>query len=151
MAPLCQLLATMQDLAGRPPFGYAEVHGSGVVVLEGHSGIVAMLCDARDGRQIQCDAVLQSCLGVPSFNFTQLEELLQPHLLVPEPVSLDRQLSASDADTEPQFMDVPVDIPIRRPLHAPRADDDHRGRDLEVLLVARAPVSYTHLTLPTKA
>ena len=51
VAPLCQLLATMQDLAGRPPFGYAEVHGSGVVVLEGHSVIVAMLCDARDGRQ----------------------------------------------------------------------------------------------------
>ena len=51
MAPLCQLLATMQDLAGSPPFGYAEVHGSGVVVLEGHSVIVAMLCDARDGRQ----------------------------------------------------------------------------------------------------
>ena len=51
VAPLCQLLATMQDLAGSPPFGYAEVHGSGVVVLEGHSVIVAMLCDARDGRQ----------------------------------------------------------------------------------------------------
>ena len=34
VAPLCQLLATMQDLAGSPPFGYAEVHGSGVVVLE---------------------------------------------------------------------------------------------------------------------
>ena len=107
--------------------------------MEGRSPLcgVKNLRDARDGRQIQCDAVLQSCLGVPSFNFTQLEELLQPHVLVPEPVSLDRQLSASDADTEPQFVDVPVDIPIRRPLHAPRADDDHRGRDWELVTGAR--------------
>ena len=103
---------------------------------------VKNLRDARDGRQITCDAVLQSCLGVPSFNFTQLEELLQPHLLVPEPVFLDRQLSASDADTEPQCVDVPVDIPIRRPLHAPLANDDHRGRDLEVLLVERARAAW---------
>ena len=103
---------------------------------------VKNLRDARDGRQIQCDAVLQSCLGVPSFNFTQLEELLQPHLLVPEPVSLDRQLSAGDADTEPQCVDVPVDIPIRRPLHAPLSNDDHRGRDLEVLLVERARAAW---------
>ena len=104
---------------------------------------VKNLRDARDGRQITCDAVLQSSLGIPSFNFTQLEELLQPHLLVPEPVSLDRQLSAGDADTEPQFMDVPVDIPIRRPLHAPLSNDDHRGRDLEVLLVDRARAAWT--------
>ena len=103
---------------------------------------VKHLRDLRDGKQIQCDAVLQAALGVPSFVFTQLDDLLQPHLLVPEPQCLDLQLAVTDSAVAPVFMDVPVDVPIRRPVHVAKADGDHRPRDLEVLLADRAAAAW---------
>ena len=39
-----ELLATMQDLAGHPQFGFVELHGVSVQLLEGYRVIVAVLC-----------------------------------------------------------------------------------------------------------
>ena len=44
--PLCQLLSTMQALAGRPPAGFVELHGMRVLLLEGYSVVVAVMCDS---------------------------------------------------------------------------------------------------------
>ena len=44
-APLCTLLATMQDVAGHPQSGYVELHGTAAVLLEGHHVVVAVLSD----------------------------------------------------------------------------------------------------------
>ena len=45
--PACQLLATMQDMAGHPQVGYVEIHNEGVLLLEGYQVVVAVLCEPR--------------------------------------------------------------------------------------------------------
>ena len=47
--PLCDLLTTMQDIAGHPPEGYVEMHGMGIVMLEGFRVVIAVLCDPQHG------------------------------------------------------------------------------------------------------
>ena len=48
--PLCQLLSTMQGVAGHPQSGYVELHGMSVLLLEGGSMIVAVLCERAASR-----------------------------------------------------------------------------------------------------
>jgi hypothetical protein len=48
--PLCQLLSTMQGVAGHPQSGYVELHGMSVLLLEGDSMIVAVLCGRAASR-----------------------------------------------------------------------------------------------------
>ena len=92
---------------------------------------------------VACDDLLRSSLGVVSFQFSQLEQLLAPHLLDPEPVVVELTLPAAGASpAAPRVVDVPVDVPV----NAPRADFASDGstvhRDLELLLAARATEAW---------
>ena len=46
---LCQLLTTMQAVAGYPSEGYVQLHGVGIVLLEGYNIVVAVLCNSQTG------------------------------------------------------------------------------------------------------
>ena len=85
--PLCQLLATMQDLAGHPQFGFVELHGVSVLLLEGYRVIVAVLCEPR--RELQDSSRL---IGMQALNV--FGKLFREQV---ETLDRDHQLETSEA------------------------------------------------------
>ena len=62
--PLCQLLTVMQEMAGRPAQSYVELHGLGVVLLEGHHSLIGAVCEPTDGAIAAARLVAMQALNV---------------------------------------------------------------------------------------
>lgn len=71
-----------------------------------------------DKREITCDDDLRSCFGVNSFLFSQLADMITPHLEEADPVVFDYVIPGGETqqprpcDSAPQFADVLVDVPL---------------------------------------
>lgn len=68
--------------------------------------------EGDDLRVVECDAILQSLFGVPSFKFLDLFKLIQPHLLPRDSIVLDYEIDTSRSTTLGDLViDIPVDLP----------------------------------------
>ncbi|KAJ8606805.1 hypothetical protein CTAYLR_010613 [Chrysophaeum taylorii] len=97
----------------------------------------------QDMRIVTCDADLKACFGVDAFHFSQLGDMLDPHLEDPDPVVFDYTIAAGDTIQarahHPKFVDVLVDVPLSRDDDVQQSasssgvDGDRRARDLETI------------------
>ena len=78
--PLCQLLSTMQALAGHQQLGCTELHGRSIQLLEGYSVIVAVVC-ARAQRSHKAARLLgmQVLNAFGKLFHRELHTLLEEH------------------------------------------------------------------------
>lgn len=79
LGPLCDLLTTMQDVAGHPLEGYVELHGVGIVLLEGYRVVIAVLCDPKIGIETARLVGMQALNVFGKLYHKQAEELDLAH------------------------------------------------------------------------
>lgn len=68
--------------------------------------------EGDDLKVVECDAILQSLFNVPSFRFSDLFKLIQPHFLPREPIILDYEIDTQRSTT---LGDLVIDIPVELP------------------------------------
>lgn len=98
------------------------------------------LRNPHDHREIACDDKLRACFGLDSFQFSQLADMISPHLDEPDPVVFDYTVPAGDVPHPrqthpPKFADVLVDVPLPQrddALTEPPLAHLTAGRDLEL-------------------
>lgn len=76
---LCQLVATLQDVGGKPPFGYLELQGVGVVLQEGHRVIIAILCHPTHGQASARLAAMQALNVFGKLFHAEVDSLADAH------------------------------------------------------------------------
>ena len=76
---LCQLVATLQDVGGKPPFGYIELQGVGVVLQEGHRVIIAVLCHPTRGQASARLAAMQALNVFGKLFHAEVDALADAH------------------------------------------------------------------------
>ncbi|CAK7901706.1 chromatin structure-remodeling complex protein Rsc6p [[Candida] anglica] len=68
--------------------------------------------DNSDLTVVECDATLRKLLNVPSFRFTDLYKVIQPHFKPREPIVLSYEIDTGRSTTLGDvIIDIPVDLP----------------------------------------
>lgn len=70
---------------------------------------------------VQCDGILQELLKVPTFKFSDLYRLLQPHFRPREPIIIEYEVNTRKSTT---LGDCVIDIPVELPINVSKAQKE---------------------------
>lgn len=98
------------------------------------------LRDVKDGRVVNCDAALLACFNVKNFTFSQLDTMLLPHLISPDPILIDYTVSMCNETSHMyhKIVDLPISIDLGNNLRRYSSLDTSPSLNMEFALATAA-------------
>lgn len=101
------------------------------------------LQDAHDHRLINTDEAMRAVFPIPQIPFPQMNELLTPHLLPMDPITIDYMVKVDQEKTDPSVFDIEVEVtdPLQ---HKMVAWTSHHGFQREISTLEQQLMAIIH-------